>query len=129
MTIRGGYGIFDAPRIPNGWSGVPWGNKLGFTATNTVNAPTPNTAAFNWDQGYNGVVKTAALDPSAAYSIWGPVSWDPDGGRIGYTQQWNINIQREFGKDFVLDIGYIGTKSTGLNANELKKMNQIPTRA
>ena len=39
MTIRGGYGIFYAPRIPNGWSGVPWGNKLGFTATNTVNAP------------------------------------------------------------------------------------------
>ena len=74
---------------------MPWGNKLGFTATNTVNAPSPNTPAFNWDNGYNGVVKTAALDPSAAYSIWGPVSWDPDGGRVGYTQQWNFNIQRE----------------------------------
>jgi len=48
---------------------------------------------------------------------------------VGYTQQWNFNIQREFGRDFVLDIGYIGTKSTGLNANELKKMNQIPTSA
>lgn len=129
MTIRGGYGIFYAPRIPNGWSGVPWGNKLGFTATNTVNSPAPNTAAFNWDNGYNGVVKQATLDPSAAYSIWGPVSWDPDGGRVGYTQQWNFNIQRELGRDFVLDIGYIGTKSTGLDANELKKMNQIPSAA
>lgn len=129
MTVRGGYGIFYAPRIPNGWSGVPWGNKLGFTATNTVNAPTPNTPAFNWDNGYNGAVKTASLDPSAAYSIWGPVSWDPDGGRVGYTQQWNFNIQREFGKNFVLDIGYIGTKSTGLDGNELKKMNQIPVGA
>src|SRR4051794_14711619 len=95
MTVRRGYGIFDAGRIPNGWSSVPWGNKLGFTAINPVPPPAPNTAAINWDTGYNGVVQTAALDPSAARSIWGPVSWDPAGGRIGYTQQWNFNIQRE----------------------------------
>ena len=129
MTVRGGYGIFYAPRVPNGWSGVPWGNNLGFTSTNTVNAPAPNTPAFNWDNGYNGVVKQATLDPSAAYSIWGPVSWDPDGGRVGYTQQWNFNIQRDLGRNFVLDLGYIGTKSTGLQANELRKMNQIPASA
>ncbi|MFN7997586.1 MAG: TonB-dependent receptor [Bryobacteraceae bacterium] len=128
-TIRGGYGIFDAPRIPNGWSGVPWGNKLGFTATNTINSPGSNMPAFEWDNGYNGVVQTANLNPSAAASIWGPVSWDPNGGRIGYTQQWNFNIQHELGKSFVLDIGYIGTKSTALNANELRKLNQIPTKA
>jgi len=129
MTMRGGYGLYYASRIPNGWSGVPWGNKAGFTATNTVNQPSPNTAAFNWDNGYNGVVKTAALDPSMAYSIWGPVSWDPDGGRVGYTQQWNLNIQRELPGNMVLDLGYIGTKSTGLQANEMRKMNQIPTAA
>ncbi len=128
-TVRGAYGIFYSPRLPDGWSGVPWGNKLGFTATNTVNQPSPNTAAFNWDSGYNGTVKTAALDPSAAYSIWGPVSWDPNGGRVGYTQQWNFNIQRELPGSMVLDIGYLGTKSTGLQANELRKMNQIPTGA
>ncbi len=128
-TIRGAYGIFYSPRLPDGWDGVPWGNHLGFTATNTVNQPSPNTPAFNWDNGYNGVVKTATLDPSAAYSIWGPVSWDPNGGRVGYTQQWNINIQRELPGSMVLDIGYLGTKSTGLQANELRKLNQIPTSA
>lgn len=129
MTVRGGYGIFYGPRIPNGWSGVPWGNNLGFTAVNTVNQPAPSSPAFDWDAGYHGVVKQASLDPSAAAYIWGPVSWDPDGGRVGYTQQWNFNIQRELGKSFVLDIGYIGTKSTALNANEMRKMNQIPVAA
>ena len=129
MTLRGGYGIYYSSRIPNGWSGVPWGNKAGFTATNTVNQPSPNTAAFNWDNGYSGVVKNAALDPSLAYSIWGPVSWDPDGGRVGYTQQWNFNIQRELAGGLVLDIGYIGTKSTALQNNEMRKMNQIPYQA
>jgi hypothetical protein len=126
-TVRGGYGIFYGGRIPNGWSGVPWGNKLGFTAVNTVNQPSPNTAAFNWDNGYKGSVVRATLDPSAARSIWGPVSWDPAGGRVGYTQQWNFNIQRELPGSMVLDLGYIGTKSTGLQANELRKMNQIPS--
>jgi hypothetical protein len=57
------------------------------------------------------------------------VSWDPDGGRVGYTQQWNFNIQRELPGNMVFDIGYVGTKSTGLLANELRKMNQIPVSA
>lgn len=129
MTVRGGYGIYYSGRIPNGWSGVPWGNKAGFTATNQVNQPAPETPAFNWDNGYNGVITRATLDPSMAKTIWGPVSWDPDGGRVGYTQQWNFNIQRELPGQMVLDLGYIGTKSTGLQANELRKMNQIPTEA
>ncbi|MDZ4797538.1 MAG: carboxypeptidase-like regulatory domain-containing protein [Bryobacteraceae bacterium] len=129
MTARGGYGVFYGGRIPNGWSGVPWGNKLGFTMVNQVNQPSPNSAAFNWDNGYSGVSQTAKLDPSAARNIWGPVSWDPGGGRVGYTQQWNFNIQKELPGNMVLDLGYIGTKSTGLQANELRKMNQLPTKA
>lgn len=129
MTIRGGYGIFYNPRIPNGWSGVPWGNKSGFTATNNMNQSSPNTPGFFWDNGYTGVTKQASLNPSMAYDIWGPVSWDPDSGRVGYTQQWNFNIQRELPGNMVLDLGYIGTKSTGLLSNEMRKMNQIPSAA
>jgi hypothetical protein len=129
ITVRSGYGIYYAPRIPNGWSGVPWGNKAGFTMTNQMNQPAPDTPAGNWDDGYRGVIRTAVLDPSLAAYIWGPVSWDPDGGRVGYTQQWNFNIQRELPGQMVFDIGYVGTKSTGLQANELRKMNQIPTAA
>jgi hypothetical protein len=129
MTLRAGYGLYYNARIPNGWSGVPWGNKAGFTAQNQVNQPAPDMPAFNWDGGYNGNIIRAQLDPSMAYNIWGPVSWDPDGGRVGYTQQWNFNIQRELPAQMVLDIGYVGTKSTGLLANELRKMNQIPTAA
>lgn len=129
MTVRGGYGIFYGTRIPNGWSGVPWGNKSGFTATNTVNQPSPNTAAFNWDNGYNGVVKAAVKDPSMAYNLWGPVAWDPDGGRMGYTQQWNFNLERELPGNMVIDIGYVGTKATGLQANEMRRPTQLPYSA
>ncbi len=128
MVFRGGYGIFYNPRIPNGWSGVPWGNKSGFTATNTVTKPAPGVAAFNWDNGYNGVIRRSELDPSLATYLWGPVSWDPDGGRVGYTQQFNFNLQYELGSGMVFDIGYVGTKSTGILANELRQLNQIHPR-
>jgi hypothetical protein len=129
MTVRGGYGLYYSGRIPNGWSGVPWGNKAGFTAVSNQNPTAPNTPAGNWDSGYSGIITRAKLDPSLAYNIWGPVSWDPDGGRVGYTQQFNFNIQRELPGQMVFEIGYMGTKSTGLLANELRKMNQIPTSA
>jgi hypothetical protein len=128
-TVRAGYGIFYGSRIPNGWSGVPWGQKMGFSASNVINQPTPNTAAFNWDGGYKGVVKPAELDPSMATYLWGPVSWDPDGGAVGYTQQWNLNVQYELPGQMVLDLGYMGTKSTSLQANELRNLNQIPYSA
>ncbi len=53
----------------------------------------------------------------------------PDGGRVGYSQQWNISIQRELPWLMVLEAGYIGTKSTGLQANELRQANQLPYSA
>lgn len=127
MTIRGGYGLYYSGRIPNGWSGVPWGNKTGWTAVSRAAPAAPNSSSFNWDNGYQGTIIPSQLNPSMARDIWGPVSWDPDGGRVGYTQQWNLNIQRELPGQIVMDLGYIGTKSTGLQANELRKMNQVPT--
>ncbi|HBY59661.1 MAG TPA: hypothetical protein DEH78_07540 [Solibacterales bacterium] len=128
--VRAGYGIFYSGRVPNGWSGVPWGWKEGYKVVNTVNAPsTPGLSAFNWANGYRGVVTPGRLDPSMGTYLWGPVAWDPDGGRVGYSQQWNINIQREVMGAMVLDIGYVGTKSTGLPANDLAFLTQMPVGA
>jgi hypothetical protein len=33
---------------------------------------------------------------------------------LPYAQDWDLNIQRSFGKDFLFEIGYIGTKGTKL---------------
>lgn len=30
-----------------------------------------------------------------------------------YTQQWNFNVQRDLGRGFALEVGYVGTKFTG----------------
>jgi len=33
---------------------------------------------------------------------------------LPYTQDWDLNLQRSFGKDFLFEIGYVGTKGTKL---------------
>ncbi|MDZ7637801.1 MAG: hypothetical protein U5J83_06065 [Bryobacterales bacterium] len=75
--------------------------------------------AFNWNNTYPGVVQSITPGPSLAtapVNAWGPVSWDPDGGRVGYAQQWNLNIQRELPGNMVFDIGYVGSKNTAIRA-------------
>ena len=34
--------------------------------------------------------------------------------RLPYAQDWNLNVQRAFGSDWLLEVGYIGTKGTKL---------------
>jgi hypothetical protein len=34
--------------------------------------------------------------------------------RLPYAQDWNLNIQRAFGNDWLLEVGYVGTKGTKL---------------
>src|SRR5204862_6672642 len=54
---------------------------------------------------------------------------DPDYGRKAYVQAWNINLQRQLISRFVLDIGYVGRKGTGLREGALAKVNQVPGEA
>jgi hypothetical protein len=34
--------------------------------------------------------------------------------KLPYAQDWNLNIQRGFGTDWLFEVGYIGTKGTRL---------------
>ena len=51
---------------------------------------------------------------------------DPSYGTPSYTQQWNLNIQHQLGKGTVLDVGYVGNKTTGVKNNALARLNQLP---
>ncbi|WP_321475558.1 TonB-dependent receptor [uncultured Paludibaculum sp.] len=130
-TLRGAYGIFYLARNGNGWSGVPWAQTAGFGQENRVSTTVDYQAAWNWNNPYPGVVRSLPQNASLANGspgIWGIVSYDPNAGKNGYTQQWNLNVQREVAAGLVVDIGYVGSKATGIQANELRRLNQLDPR-
>ncbi|MGH9838655.1 MAG: carboxypeptidase regulatory-like domain-containing protein [Blastocatellia bacterium] len=121
-AIRGAYGIFYNASVFNGFSGAPF--QRGFAATDTFNNSLNYTSVFNWDNGYPGNRIAPTFDPTS-WRQGGVTEWDPNAGRVPYTQQWNLNIQREFFKNLTVDIGYVGNKSTGIWAGEVANKNQI----
>ncbi|HYR41383.1 MAG TPA: TonB-dependent receptor [Terriglobia bacterium] len=127
-VLRGAYGIFYLARNANGWSGVPWGQTAGFGQENRVSSDIGYASPWNWSNPYPGVMRDLPKNASLASGspgVWGIVSYDPNAGKNGYVQQWNFNIQRELPFGIVFDIGYIGSKSTGIQANELRRLNQL----
>ena len=112
MVIRAAYGIFFADRAPNDYFGDPTCSVgcsgWGWGVSNMVNYGGNFAPAFNWDGGYPGVYSYTTPDPSQADRKSGALYWPSGGGRFGYTQSWNFNIQRELPFRMVLDAGYIG---------------------
>ena len=132
-VIRTAYGVFFADRAPDDYYGDPTGavslNGWGWGVANVVNYGNNLAPAFNWDNGYPGVYNYVTPNPSQADGKSGALYWYPNGGRLGYTQSWNFNIQRELPFHMVLDAGYVGTKGTALEANGLGIQNQLPPAA
>jgi hypothetical protein len=127
-TIRGSYGILYEGATFNYYPNalgkgmmVPWGG----TWAGSADAVEPWRGIFNWDGGLpQNLYVPATFDRS-----WGnmnrPVMIDPDFGRTPRIQTWNLNIQRKLVANLVLDVGYVGTKGTGLYAGALKNLNQL----
>ena len=124
-SIRSAYGIFYSANVFNGFSGAPF--QRGFAGTDNITNPLNYTAVFNWDNGYPSNFVAPQFDPSS-WRLGGVTHWDPDAGRIPYTQQWNFNVQRELVSNLVIDVGYVGTKTSGLWTGDLANKNQLDSK-
>ena len=128
-TVRGAYGIMFEGDLFNGFSGTPLGKassvQAGGSYLLSADPVTPALGIFNWD---NGFPVQKYLPPAYDVSYGDknrPGMIDPNYGRSPYTQQWNLNIQRELIRNLVLDVGYVGNKSTGIRAGQLALVNQL----
>jgi hypothetical protein len=128
-TIRGSYGIMYEGDLFNGFSGTPLGKATSVQAGGayalSADPVTPWAGIFNWDSGFP---LSRFLPPSFDVSYGDknrPGIIDPNYGRSPYTQQWNLNIQRELIRNLVLDVGYVGNKATGIRAGQLALINQL----
>ncbi len=102
-AIRGAYGIFFNPEkaffIDRTWEQPPFKLQLSLSPPASLRDPYAGRSSpfpFVLD----------LKNPSFAYPIQG-FNLSPD-LRDGYVQQFNLNVQQQFGQDMSLQVGYVG---------------------
>lgn len=105
-VIRAGYGLFYSYMEPLGDAEWLIGN-LPFAYGVTLNGST-TAPAFYLSSG----LPAGALDIAKATGI--QLSSIERQAISPYAQQWNFNIQRDFGRNWMLEVGYAGSKGTHL---------------
>lgn len=111
-AIRGGYGIFYNP-------------PGAITTDNTIEAPpfepeltfTPNTFTNPYaGTGYTDPFPYSYLNPGTN-PVWPfPAQFYAPDPHIknAYTQQFNLNVQHEFPQDYMVQVGYVGSRGDRL---------------
>jgi len=103
LLVSAAYGIFYDPYYTG----------QGGPLQTPISAPpylqTPQVSIPNFADPFNG---QNPFDQSFAKPMT-LLTLDPNLG-LPYAQDWNLNVQRSFGNNWLFDIGYIGTKGTKL---------------
>jgi hypothetical protein len=129
-VIRSGYGIY-YQRVSNQSllqtaGGLPFSQAISaspfsVTPQNPFPSILPNSAfPLSTDQvvpaliGFNGatggpIFQSAGGGPLSGFFFFPIRSYRPP-----YAQQWNFNIQRDLGKGWLLEVGYVGTRGSHL---------------
>ncbi len=113
LVLRGGYGIF-YERLSGELVLLDVG-QLPFSLTQSLLGSLNSAATLQ--QPF-----VPPLPPNSAYPIFiprTPTSALAQGAiaqniQSPYTQQYNLNVQYEFARDFLLQVGYVGSKTTHL---------------
>jgi Carboxypeptidase regulatory-like domain/TonB dependent receptor-like, beta-barrel len=136
-VVRGGWGI-SYSQLANWWyvTGGSLTLGLGFNSIDFSN-PAFGLPSLRLQDGltYNrDDLYAANLDPgirplpgqtSSFGDAWWGVIRDRNGGRPGRVNQWNIAVQRELLKDFVVEVAYVGNRGVWLEANDLVNVNAV----
>jgi len=126
LVLRAGYGITDIMPARAGSGGVRWAD-LGFTADATFQSPNNGvTPAFNVNNGFPQFQLPPFLDPAYANGS-SVVTYDVNASHPPYLQQWNLNIQKSFSQNWLLDVGYVGSKGTRLYSGTMN-INQTDSK-
>ncbi|MFZ0594117.1 MAG: carboxypeptidase regulatory-like domain-containing protein [Bryobacteraceae bacterium] len=124
-VIRSAYGIYYSPIIVNGFAQT---DSAGFSNPFRINAPTgSNQPVIRPDQitAYPGALPPF-INPTISNGSTGGqpsviLSNTDEPGRI---QNWTFDVQHQFAKDFMVDVGYVGAHGDHLQA-EQRAPNQL----
>ncbi|MBZ5554163.1 MAG: TonB-dependent receptor [Acidobacteriia bacterium] len=103
-VVRGSYGIFFIPSIYNQLY-PQLASQPPFAVTSQL--LTSPQSVLTLENGF-------PLNPNPGVTIRNSFAVDPN-YQVGYVQQWNLLIQHELTRSFVVSVGYLGTKGTKLD--------------
>ncbi len=118
-AVRGGYGIFYDEQADQNDTELAYNDLPGVYGSESFTAPLGPTPVMILSQGPTPVIFSTIANPtgraSAAY-FHNPTT---------YIEEWNLNIERQLGKDMVFQVGYEGTR--GVHLTYLRNLNQATT--
>jgi hypothetical protein len=115
-VLRGGYGIF-------------WNNPLTGTSSQKPSNPpfllsnSLSTTLLPALKLSAGIPAPPPVDPNRAPSGTTRSIFDPEFAD-GYAQQWNLNLSQQLGRNYALELSYVGSKGTHLVIKD--DINQAP---
>jgi hypothetical protein len=109
MSIRASYGIF-FDTIPaqynlNTETAPPWGNRTALTGVDFAD-PYKNYPGGN--------PFPVVFDANAPFAINGTFNTFNYDTHMTYVEQWNFSIQRQFGRDWLASVSYLGNEMVHL---------------
>ena len=108
-VIRGGYGVSYIH-----FNRAGGGNILGINGPQVVIASISQSPTTPRVSANSGRLPARSDRPGQIQPVLSNISYIPRDTRTGYVQNWSLSIQREIFRDTILDMGYVGNKSTNL---------------
>ncbi len=126
-VIRTGYGIFWLPIDVNLFASPDHDSINAITEsmnTSTNNGQTPFNVLSNPFPG--GIIPAPQRNADPNLALYGQtvLTQNPE-NKLGTSQQWNFDIQKQFGPNLLIDAGYVGAKGTHLPI-QTQDENELP---
>lgn len=128
-AIRAGYAIFYAPRF-GATSGGGFGTTGASTSTTWVSSSNEGLSLlYPLSNPFpNGLVQPPTSQADVLQLGQSLSITDPNSVDNNYNQQWNFNVQHQFGRDFLVEVAYAGNKGThlpmGINFDQVNPIYQ-----
>ena len=120
-ALRGGYGMFYEHGTPyEANTGSLEGNPPAVTSVVEYDPYKLNCIGGGGSAGPCGNTAASGAFPISVTSV-------PTKTRWAYAQQWNVSLQQQFPRNFVVTAGYVGSKGTHLTAElQLNQLQPVP---